>query len=124
VAELDDQVVIEFFHGERIRGRRRQGARAVLGALLRWLHDEGTSHVAVGTRGGPLEELEDSYAEYLDKERGLAPVTRDDYLPLVHRFLVDRFGEQGRFASAVCAPPMSLTTSGVTLVVEAVAERS
>lgn len=104
VAEFDDQVVIEFFHDERLRGRRRQGAEAVLGALRRWLHDEGTSHVAVGTRRGPLEELEDSYAEYLDKERGLVPATRDTYLPLVHRFLVDRFGEQGPLGlSSLCA---------------------
>ena len=95
VAEIDDQAVIEFFRDERITGRRRQGAEAVLGALLRWLRDEGMSHVAAGTRGGPLEELEDSYVEYLDKERGLAPVTRDDYRALVHRFLVDRFSEQG-----------------------------
>jgi integrase/recombinase XerD len=104
VVEIDDQVVVEFFRDERIHGRRRQGAEAVLGALLRWLRDEGLSHVAASKRDGPLDEVEGSYAEYLDKERGLSAATRDNYLPLVHRFLVDCFGEGGPIClSSLCA---------------------
>jgi integrase/recombinase XerD len=104
MVEIDDQVIVEFFRDERIHGRRRQGAEAVLGALLRWLRDEGLSHVAASKRAGPLDKVEDSYAEYLDKERGLAPATLGNYLPLVHRFLVDCFGEDGPIClSSLCA---------------------
>lgn len=95
VAELDGDVVVEFLRDERYPPRRRRGAEAVLGALLRWLRGEGMSQGAADTRDGPLDDLEDSYADYLEKERGLAAATLANYLPLVHRFLVDRFGERG-----------------------------
>lgn len=95
VVDLDDQVVIEFYSDEHYPQRRRQAAQATFGALLRWLRAEGMTHVAADTRGGPLDELEAAYSLYLEKERGLALSTRDNYLPLVHRFLIDRFGGQG-----------------------------
>ena len=38
-----------------------------------------------------LCRIECGFSRYLDEERGLSKATLDNYLPVIHRFLVERF---------------------------------
>jgi site-specific recombinase XerD len=61
--------------------------------LLHYLRKGGVlSPAVVGVKCGRTTEVEGQYATYLREERGLARPTPVNYLPFVHRFLVDRFG--------------------------------
>lgn len=51
-----------------------------------------TTSVEVESAETPLAFLEGQYERYLRTERGLATATVINYLPYVHRFLVERFG--------------------------------
>jgi integrase/recombinase XerD len=80
----------------RDRGRRyraRRGATATLVQLLRYLRTNGaTPPPVVVVKGDAASLIEAQYITYLREERGLARATLINYLPLVDRFLLDRFG--------------------------------
>lgn len=89
-----DHRVREFHRWRRRRYRAHRGAEATVVQLLRHLQTAGVLSLAVvSTRRGAATAIEEQYATYLREERGLARATLINYLPLVVRFLVDRFGE-------------------------------
>ena len=62
--------------------------------LLAWLRAE--SHLAPAPDVGdacrsPLERIERRYESFLRNDRGLSPITINNYLPVVHNFLSERF---------------------------------
>ncbi len=93
VRDLDEDRVREFL---RLRGRRyrpRRGASRTLAQLLRHLRTAGElAPLVVPAKRGTAAIIEEQYATYLREERGLVPATLINYLPLVDRFLLDRFG--------------------------------
>lgn len=91
--DLDEGRVAEFLRLRR-RRYRSHGAQATLAQLLRHLRTTGAlppAIVSVKRRPGAL--IEQHYATYLREERGLAQATLVNYLALVDRFLLDRFGK-------------------------------
>lgn len=91
-----------------LRYRRRQGlplqcAAAACQKCLRLLRDRG---LVAPERPRPLparERVTQAFARYLAQERGLAPVTLGNYLPVVRQFLQERF-RGGRLRLAALRP--------------------
>lgn len=91
---LDEGRLRVFLRDRRRRYRAQRGAAATGVQLLRHLRTTGAlPPVKVAVRHGKAAEVEAGYAQYLREERGLAGATLVNYLPLVHRFLVVRFGK-------------------------------
>jgi len=93
VRDFDEGRVGEFlrFWGRRYRSH---GAQAMLLQLLRHLRTTGALRPAVvAVKRGTAALIEEHYATYLREERGLAHATLINYLALVDRFLLDRFGK-------------------------------
>jgi len=94
VRDLDDPRVREFLRWRRRRYRAHRGAEATVVQLLRQLRTAGViAPTEVLVHRGAATAIEEQYTTYLREERGLARATLINYLPLVDRFLVDRFGE-------------------------------
>jgi site-specific recombinase XerD len=95
VRDLDEDRAREFLRCRRRRYRACRGEQASLVQLLRYLRTAGElpPAVAVVTRG-MAAVIEDQYSAYLREERGLARATLINYLPLVQRFLANRFGKE------------------------------
>lgn len=95
VADLDERVVGVFL--EEVQGAvgRRRGDRAIARRLLEQLRQQGAiPTVAEGDQSAtPFTGIEDRYEKYLRTERGVTTATVLNYLPFVHRFLQERFGE-------------------------------
>ena len=91
--DLDEGRVTEFLRLRRGR-YRPHGAQAALFQLLCYLRRTGALPPAVvAAKRGPAALIEQRYATYLREERGLAQATLINYLALVDRFLLDRFGK-------------------------------
>lgn len=94
VGDLDDDRVHEFVGWRRRRYRAHRGVQTTLVQLLRHLRGTGQVLPSVeATERGPTAAIEEQYATYLREERGLVRATLVNYMPLVNRFLVDRFGK-------------------------------
>ena len=62
-------------------------------ALLRQLRIDGLIRIsAPAVNDSALDRIENSFGRYLAQERGLTQTTVDNYLPIVRRFLTERFG--------------------------------
>jgi integrase/recombinase XerD len=93
VRDLDEDRIGGFLRDRRRRYRARRGAEATLVQLLRYLRTSGaTPPPVVPIKRGAAALIEEQYIAYLREERGLARATLINYLPLVDRFLLDRFG--------------------------------
>jgi site-specific recombinase XerD len=51
---------------------------------------------------GGLQRIEHDFVRHLAKERGLSPATLNNYVPLVKRFLAERFGSDPIVLNAIC----------------------
>jgi site-specific recombinase XerD len=94
VADLDERIVRRFLDEVRCQGRQRRGDRATGRRFLEHLRGGGVIPVLEGVSDQqPLALVESRYAQYLKVERGLSTETVRNYVPFVHRFLVERFGD-------------------------------
>ena len=95
VAALEEGLVGAFLEGRRREDRSGRGQATTARQLLEHLR----SHQVVAAPRPPvlaqsaLESLLGRYEKYLRAERGLSTATVVNYLPLVRRFLRERFGE-------------------------------
>jgi integrase/recombinase XerD len=93
VRDLDEDRMGEFLRYRRRRYRPRRGALTTLVQCLRHLRTAGElAPLVVPVKQGTAAIIEEQYATYLREERGLVRATLINYLPLVDRFLLDRFG--------------------------------
>lgn len=94
VADLEERSVSRFLDEERCPGHQRRGDRATGRRFLEQLRRDGIIPVPEGVCDQhPLALIESRYAHYLRVERGLSRDTVCNYVPFVHRFLVERFGD-------------------------------
>jgi site-specific recombinase XerD len=92
VGDLGEDRVRDFLRCRRRRRRAHRGVEATLVQLLHYLRAMGGLPPAVvPVRRGPAAVIEEQYTTYLREERGLTRATLINYLPLVDRFLLDRF---------------------------------
>jgi integrase/recombinase XerD len=89
-----DEGKLKQFHAHHRRSIRR-GDAATSQQLLKWLRDLGMVPALpkTGDRTA-LVRLTQDYERFLSSQRGLAPATLSGYLPIVRRFLTERFGNK------------------------------
>jgi integrase/recombinase XerD len=92
----------------RVRARRAQiqrGDAATLKQFIDWLRRHGVvpPEKVPPRRLTPVEQVVKAFARYLREERALANITVVHYVPFVHRFLANRFGDQRVRLSRLCA---------------------
>jgi site-specific recombinase XerD len=91
--DLHESVIRRFLEDRRSQGRRRRIDASTLQHLLEHLRDkDAIPSPAPAVDVSPLATLRQRYENYLQKERGLSPVTLTRYWPCIQRFLVERFG--------------------------------
>jgi site-specific recombinase XerD len=94
LVDLHEAVINRFLEERRASGRRRYGDAQTVRQLLRHLRATGVVRSPEpATDHSPLATLGRQYANYLEKERGLAAVTIYRYWQFARRFLSERFGD-------------------------------
>lgn len=103
-ADLDEQVIDRFRRHRLRRGRVDRATVPTCRALLAFLRESGDviAPNEVITHSA-LDRLEHDYAHYLTRERGLAPVTLLNYVPIARCFLRECFGDAAPRLGALCA---------------------
>ena len=92
---LDDHRLRQFQATRRRRGDARRGDPATGQQLLRYLRDrEDVAAEVQKIDGTPVACLTREFEEFLHSERGLTRSTVISYLPIVRRFLTERFGRE------------------------------
>ena len=93
VADLEEGILDRFLDEQGRRGSGK-GHRGTVRHFLDHLRDVGAVTVREHpTDEHPLAQLEGRYERYLRTERGLSTDTVLNYLPFVHRFLLERFAD-------------------------------
>lgn len=95
VQALDEARVRQFLNARWRRRRWQSIDHCSLSRLLSQLRQ--TEVIAAAVRpvlDSPLHRVEEDFGRFLSQERGLAPTTLANYLPIVRRFLVSRFGSK------------------------------
>jgi site-specific recombinase XerD len=95
VTDLEERIVSRFVDERCLQGHRGKGDRATVRRFLEHLRQAGVIPVRERVPDEhPLALLESRYEQYLRMERGLSTDTVRNYLPFIHRFLVERFAEE------------------------------
>lgn len=103
LAKLDDQGLRQFHVGRRRRGVAQRGDVATTQQLLTFLRGIGCTRVV----SPPLDrsavgKLTRDFEQFLRSERGLSPSTLINYLPIVRRFLTERFPGKALRVEQLC----------------------
>jgi site-specific recombinase XerD len=103
LAKLDNQGLQQFHVGRRRRGVAQRGDVATTQQLLTFLRGIGCARVA----SPPIDrsavgKLTRDFEQFLRSERGLSPSTLINYLPIVRRFLTERFPGKALRVAQLC----------------------
>ncbi len=103
LAKLDEQWLRQFHMGRRRRGVVRRGDIATTQQLLMFLRGIGCARV-VSPRidRSAVGKLTRDFEIFLRSERGLSPSTLISYLPIVRRFLTERFAGKALHITELC----------------------
>jgi integrase/recombinase XerD len=94
LTHLHEPVANQFLEGRQREGRLRSGDASTVRHFLEHLREKGAIRSPEPAADeSPLATLRRQYANYLEKERGLAAVTVGRYWPFIRRLLVERFGD-------------------------------
>jgi site-specific recombinase XerD len=94
LVDLQEQVIHHFLEQRRRQGQLRRSDAATAARFLNHLRQTDTvPWPEQRADESPLATLQRQYANYLEKERGLAAATLAGYWPFIRRFLVERFGD-------------------------------
>lgn len=92
IGDVDDRRGTEFVRDRRRRGRAHRGDGLTLRTLCEYLRQiDVIPAPTAAVDSTELSRVEQAFGVYLAHERGLAPATLINYLPLVRRFLSRRF---------------------------------
>lgn len=92
ICDLDEEAIDVFFKERPRAGFVRRGDYSTLHSLLEWLREiQEVQALQPKVENSELCRIECGFSRYLDEERGLSKATLDNYLPVIHRFLVERF---------------------------------
>lgn len=95
LAALDEHRLRQFQANRRRRGKRRRGDPATAQQLLQYLREHGqAAPAAQAIDAHPAALIVRDFEAFLRSERGLSTATVVSYLPVVRRFLHERFGRK------------------------------
>jgi site-specific recombinase XerD len=93
VCELDEGTIDAFFKQHPRPGYVRRGDFSTLCSLLGWLREiQEVKASFPEVDNSELHTIECNFSLHLEQERGLSQATLHNYLPVIHRFLTERFG--------------------------------
>jgi integrase/recombinase XerD len=94
-ASFDEKTLDVFFQSVGRAGAARRGEVATGRMLLHYLRDLGCVPMPPPAVTGPnaIDEIVQDYRRFLRSERGLAPATLSNYLPVVRALLTGRFAD-------------------------------
>lgn len=108
VAQLDERIIDTFLKELRQQGRLRRGQGASTVQFLIHLQNQGAIPCPETVCDkSPLAELMRQYERHLRMERGLTTATVVNYLPIIHHFLLHRFGDGPLHIEALKSPDIS-----------------
>jgi site-specific recombinase XerD len=108
VDDLDEEQVRRFVRDRHRRGHLHRGDRPTLRTLLGHLQQLGVIRAPTAPQPPTaLSALEQTFSLYLTHQRGLPRATRRNYLPMVHRFLSERFGTDSICVSDIRPPDIT-----------------
>lgn len=94
VKDIDAQRIAGYLQYRRRRWRPRRGEHSILKRFLALLRSKGLLPEAPPATQNARQRAEDDFGRYLSEERGLSRATLLNYLPIVRRFLAERFGQK------------------------------
>ena len=95
VKDIDAQRIVGYLQYRRRRWRPRRGEHSILKRFLGLLRSKGLLPPEVPPAAkGARQRAEEDFGRYLSQERGLSRVTLLCYLPIIRRFLTERFGQK------------------------------
>jgi len=98
IKDLDEVKVKKFICYLKKRNCLQFGNWATLKQFINFLQEENIIAAPVVKPGdSEIEIIENSFSNFLKKERGLSKSTMDRYLPTIRLFLIERFGEKNIF---------------------------
>lgn len=94
VKDIDAQRIAGYLQYRRRRWRPRRGEHSILKRFMASLRSKGLLPPEAPAAKGARQRAEEDFGRYLSQERGLSRATLLNYLPIVRRFLADRFGQK------------------------------
>ncbi len=92
--DIDDKVVDEFIELRRRADVFRKGDPVTIRRFVEHLRDRGIiARPVVVDEPSEIQRLKERYAKFLREERGLSPLTLENYWPFPSCFLSTRFGD-------------------------------
>lgn len=106
--EINENVINEFFKERSHVGHIRRGDSATLNALLKYLRNSGIVSKKIDKIVyDDIQKIIHNFTLYLTNERGLAPPTLHNYLPIILKFLKEHFGEDPVVLHEITLPDVS-----------------
>jgi site-specific recombinase XerD len=90
---LNEHYIDQFLLDRQQQGRAPRHNRVTLQNFLSELREAGRLPLPPMRQESRLDGLERAFGHFLVNERGLSPATQSNYLPMVRRFLQERFGD-------------------------------
>jgi len=108
IEELNESCINKFIRYRKKRDRLRSGDQLALKQFITFLREEGILSAFVPEiKVSGIQRIENSFAQYLQRERGLCQSTVDNYLPTIRRFLTERFRKRKIVFGKLCAQDIS-----------------
>lgn len=102
--DINDQTIDRFIKYRKQSLKTNSGDHFALNRMLKILHKIGiTDNKVPDITKSDYQRVEGDFKHYLSHERGLAPATVINYLPIVHKFLFERFGNDLIRFTELCA---------------------
>jgi len=107
LAVLDEHRLRQFQASRRRQGKKRRGNPATAQQLLQYLREHGhAAPAAQAIDARPAALIVRDFEAFLRSERGLSTATVVSYLPVVRRFLHERFGRRALRLQQLRAPDL------------------
>ena len=108
IENLNESCINKFILYRKKRNLLRNDDQVALKQFIRFLRDEGIlSASAPEIKASEIQHIENNFAQYLQRERGLSQVTIDNYLPIIRRFLTERFHKRKVLFKQLCTRDIS-----------------
>jgi len=108
IEDLNESCISKFIRYRKKRNLLRSGDQLALKQFIGFLREEGVLSAFVPEiKVSEIQRIVNSFAQYLQRERGLSQATVDNYLPTIRRFLTERFRKRKIVFEKLCTQDIS-----------------
>jgi integrase/recombinase XerD len=106
--DLNESCINKFIRHRKKRNLLRSGDELALIQFITFMREKGILSTYVPEiKVSEVQRIENTFAQYLQQERGLSQATIENYLPTVRRFLNERFHKRKIIFKKLCAQDVS-----------------